>query len=619
MKNNQPVNAEIDGVVLIAHKHQMWEVASLKNPLFVCTEMFFDLSDIEERRWILWQLISELRKAYLQTKILSEFLLPNDFTTIERNAKLISQQWYSNGINDWSEFRGISIGKCFEYDIQTRIMRRLKFVVSIRRLIECFPVKPLYCDYADNSEEKAILLAYGIYTNDFDKPVSATKIEKKYVKSATNVSVTILRKLINDVLNRLEFFKNNNNKQKLPIIIAFPTPNILKALDVWKSEYNNKVRVVLPSIAFKNLFSMIKLIRAGAYLAYSEVDNIEIKGNEIESIRNKLINHIGFEAINEPYLNYDLRVDSILINILNKVIYTELHKNLRTIKSIADTLDKFKPNVVVLPNDNQTLYRAWALVAKKFGVITVTPQHGHPMFLGDGNHMTSDFSIFWSKLSSLTYIQLGLDPSRALISGFPSADVYQSATKIERINSNEEISILIITTGNPGVQVKINETWVCEYIMNILVQLLNSKQKLKLKIKLHPGESRELYYNNIFDSLGYRANIYDNADLIDLIKKADIIVSPPSTCVLQALCMNKPVILVSPEVSENVQLDFSKLKNVVTAIKYDDILKCLNLIVESELPHNISGIEVSEYIGIVDGNSSKRLMETVYKMASNTL
>lgn len=611
-------NEEIDCVVLIAHMHSKWDIVGFKNPLFVCSEMFFDLCNIEERRWILWRIISDIRKSIFTVQTLSDYLLPDDFSKIEQNANLISRQWYKDCDEDRSEYLGVSTGKCFEYAIQTSIMRRLKFAQSIKRLLETYPNVPLYCDYAHDSEEMSILTSFGRNVFAFDQKQYTAGIQSMKSKRIANNASKYIRQASNYALRLLTLSNRHRYNQELPTIITFPTSNILKSLEMWKSKYNNKLNIVLPSITFKNIFAMLCLIRAGANLIINDNMAANVNNQPTNDVKKELYRHIKLDGTDKQFAYLISNIETILVRVIDNLLETEYGRLIVSINKIYAMLENVRPTAVVLPNDNQTLFRAWALVAKKLNIISVTPQHGHPMFLGDGNHLTSDYSIFWSKLSAQSYIQLGLDPACALISKYPFSLTSKPSSKRNYLNLDEELIILIITTGNPGVQVKIAETWVCDYIINVLNTLTQSGLKLKLCVKLHPGESKQMYYNNIDSKLISKIKIYENADLSNLINKVDVIISPPSTCILQALLMKKPVILVSAETADNDQLSLSKLRNVLTANSYDEIINCIHKIYDNGYSVNSSGIDVSKYSGTQDSQSENNFLELLYEIVYST-
>ncbi len=542
MRTTMSKDISCDSIVLVAQRHSRWEIDGFCNPLFVCTEMLFDLQNIEVRRWELWHLIKDLDNASKHSATLSEFLEPDDFSFIEYTAKLISQQFYQPDGTDWSLYNGISLGKCFEYDVQTKSMRRLKYLLSIKRLVECFPSKQIYCDYPTDSEERKLLAAFQINLSNFDVSTQITSQKRWNLRdSITNLGIKYLRSAIIQFCNILTRC-NHKELNKVPTIVVFPTQIILKTLEIWKNEYTERLKIVIASGTNKNIRSIINLIQSGAIFANLAEVNNKLDTVDISRIKNKWIERSESEGYLKLFDIKGMSLDKHFAAIINEIIDVDFPRICNVINSSTNLFNKVSAKAILLPNDTQTMYRAFALVARSMGVKSFTPQHGYPMYLGDGNHLTSDYSFFWSKSTAQIYENLGVSQDSLFITGCPYSDTLCSKDGTNSDLGDKEIQVLIITTGNPGVQVKIKEEWVPEYILNVLSNLLQSKHKLSLTVKLHPGESRKLYAENVSSYLHRNIKFIDDGDLTSLIQDNDVIISPPSTCILQALLLNKPVI-----------------------------------------------------------------------------
>ena len=101
-----------DAIVLISRLHPNLQPYVFRCPLFVCSEMFVDLHDIEERRWRLWALRGDLRARGHAVATLADFLEAEDIGWLDSQGTLIAQKWYLDDAGqDVTIFQGISLGR----------------------------------------------------------------------------------------------------------------------------------------------------------------------------------------------------------------------------------------------------------------------------------------------------------------------------------------------------------------------------------------------------------------------------------------------------------------------------------------------------------------------------
>ena len=76
-------------------------------------------------------------------------------------------------------------------------------------------------------------------------------------------------------------------------------------------------------------------------------------------------------------------------------------------------------------------------------------------------------------------------------------------------------------------------------------QVLKSLAKYdkKVTIKIHPNQDSIINVQKITNEILPNATIIKNANTYDLISKSDVVISPPSSVITEALILNKPVFL----------------------------------------------------------------------------
>jgi len=271
-------------------------------------------------------------------------------------------------------------------------------------------------------------------------------------------------------------------------------------------------------------------------------------------------------------------------------------------------------SLLVIPNDCQPLMRAWTLVARKLGKRTLVVQHGHLDYTEDEDHHTADYSAFWSEVVARDYMRAGLRPHQCMVTGSPNADDYAGRpdrSRIARMRPRGRPRVLVITTGNPAVQAYIHETWVCDYIAGVLGALAPRFGDIDLEVKLHPGENGALYVANLGTLLPARTTISDRGNLLDMISEADVVISPPSTVVVEARAAGTPVILMSMMSVDDRQTTLRHADGVTTVNRYEDLAAAVDTVLAGRRAHDAEAWPLSDYLGPIDGRSSRRLLDAV--------
>lgn len=159
--------------------------------------------------------------------------------------------------------------------------------------------------------------------------------------------------------------------------------------------------------------------------------------------------------------------------------------------------------------------------------------------------------------------------------------------------------------------------------MRRYLQELNSVGNVEITIKLHPREKDDGIYKSVVKSLGYSnvkilktENETQTTDfLYSLIKDSDLVISFGSTIAVESLVIGTPTIIINlfglpndPILREGViHLNPDEdISEIVSEILYDkdriaDVLEKGNQ-------------KVNEYMPLLDGRASERVMEVIKKL-----
>ena len=202
-------------------------------------------------------------------------------------------------------------------------------------------------------------------------------------------------------------------------------------------------------------------------------------------------------------------------------------------------------------------------------------------------------------------VALGFDKSKLVSTGDPSYDEFFQLLETSKKSNTQKNkkNILILTTilfGESRKNVLSQRRFFVEEIIKAI-----PRNEFEIIIKIHPTLENLKDYTNIVEPINSSVNVTQNANLVELILNADIIITPVSgTSAVCALIARKPIIIWNVFNVENDALIQNEL-----ALPCKDQKMILEQIRKAEtwLP-NEEKIEqfTREYLHASDGKASER-------------
>ncbi|MBW8829367.1 MAG: hypothetical protein JF606_08040 [Burkholderiales bacterium] len=608
-----------DAIVLVQRPHDDWTVAPSQRPLFVCAEMFLDLRDIEQRRWRMWQLRNSLVDAGLFATTLSDFLHPDDIAWLEHQGARVAHEWYLERESDRTMYRGISLGRCIEYEVKARAIRLLKLWLTVRRLIQRHPGCTLFADFAPDSTEWKLLELLGqpvqrfgalSATSQTSPPQAQPSWRSRLISSGRRWGLSAMR-----LLSRLFAWRRD---PALPLVVVRVGMQSAKMLERWVAGPRPAVRFSLWMNYLMRPRTVLSLVLAGASIPETSVLGHAATAPELDAALDWPSRRTSV-AGTDAHLGDAKALAPLIDEMLCRITRTGFRVARTDIDDAYATLGEPATALLVIPNDCQPVMRAWTLVAKRLARRTLVLQHGHLDYTEDEDHLTADHSAFWSTMVAQDYLSAGLQPHQIIVTGSPNADEY-CVEDYRPWPSKQKLSgktrVLVITTGNPAVQAYISETWVCDYIAGVLEALAPRLSEIEMVVKLHPGEDAGLYKANLGSLLPPGTAVDDRGNLARLIAEADVVISPPSTVVIEARAGGTPVILVRIPSVDNRATTLQHAEGVATVRDYRELGGAIDRIVAGRREDDAQAWPLSRFLGPLDGHASKRLLEAVHDLAS---
>lgn len=244
-----------------------------------------------------------------------------------------------------------------------------------------------------------------------------------------------------------------------------------------------------------------------------------------------------------------------------------------------------------------------------------------PFIYGHGE--SSKIALFGETTKSLL-ISEGIPPEKLEITGNPKFDsLFQY--------KDPELKLILKKRWDIPSEKKVvtiltqylveSNSWTSEQRRFFISKIANACFNLpnvQLIIKLHPSKENKDDYHKILEDLPISALLYQSEPLHEIITLSDVIISVSSTSALEAMALDKPVLIINMDSSSK----FFKDGGVLFIEETDPIQPAL----EKLLNHPYDFIDenkvkkfVYDQAYIIDGNASKRISNLIREMVSGSI
>ena len=280
-------------------------------------------------------------------------------------------------------------------------------------------------------------------------------------------------------------------------------------------------------------------------------------------------------------------------------------------------LTHLKPNLVLLYADNHFPYQAYALLAKKLAIPTLTVQHGLDC---EHNYLDKTYSSHmatWGINRKNRYLQSSKPNSVFYITGNPDFD---KITVSKKINTKGAYILWTTRPHKPEKCYSVSRSPVEGInIFNAFLDFLEHHPNEILFIKPHPSSFVNLYEERIMlSSVKDRIKIV-RKDIIPLMKNAKVVVTEDSTAGLEAMFYGKPII----------NVHFAATPPVIPYVTYKAALQAFNklelhLALEQTLSGKLDLKElkknqnkfIKDFAGPMDGKATERVLDLINNILS---
>ncbi|WP_101845755.1 hypothetical protein [Halobacillus sp. Marseille-P3879] len=216
--------------------------------------------------------------------------------------------------------------------------------------------------------------------------------------------------------------------------------------------------------------------------------------------------------------------------VFKKRLIKELPRLLQAVFAAESVMQKEKLNVLVLGTTNSCESRALALSARKYGIPSVCMQHGIIGLEFGYLPKAADYLAVYGHYELDWYIRKGIPADEIRITGHPRFDEIknQKTAPLSKLGFNPRKATILFIHHHEEVSVP-----------RAIIQSLTEYDTFQLIVKARGNPKEITKLQKMYPSVQLSAGI----GLYDLIAAADIVVSYPSTVVLESLIANKPVFI----------------------------------------------------------------------------
>jgi hypothetical protein len=294
----------------------------------------------------------------------------------------------------------------------------------------------------------------------------------------------------------------------------------------------------------------------------------------------------------------------------------KLRELIEEIEGFYRLLEKESSRVVVTLGDELEAEKSLVCLANIYGIPTLSLQHeviANPYSLLP---LVSEKIALWGPSSKDLLVKYGIPNARLIVTGAPRYDFLFSKSE-----ENKPAPVNI----KPRLGLKENERFIIlatepyrltenTKAIEILREILMKMESLRLVVKVHPTDSlrahRRLKQRNRWDDV----IIVKHEPIYDLIRDGEMVITVYSTRALEAIILDKPVIIfnmfdqasVIPFVSSGAAIGVRRPEELGRIIK--EVME--NATLRQGLSQNRDKF-LSEYLYLADSRSSKRVIDLI--------
>lgn len=310
-------------------------------------------------------------------------------------------------------------------------------------------------------------------------------------------------------------------------------------------------------------------------------------------------------------------------------VFKDIMKNILISYEI---LKNRKYDLIIFDTDSRDRTRVFSLIASKINIPTLVVQHGligRP--LGDIPFISKKY-VLWGEIFKEVHKKYGLDPNKIIITGAPRFDEYSFLNQKQKLKQKikedvykklkieKEKKLVVFVAIHNDFYKQSNSADLdhleIEKMHNMIFQLANSLPNIHLIFKRRIMDEFKDITCEIYDKMGLKnMSIIADFNIRDLIVACDCLISGYSTTILEAILLEKPVILLNFRRSvETIPLQ----EDIVHKVSdFEGLIKKVKETLNTQISIQNHDAFLEEFFYKNDGQSIKRVLNVIEDLLSN--
>lgn len=586
--------------------------------------------------------IKFLKQEKIKFELFDELLSPNDYEMIDSTIYSIGRSWWDhNYLKEIFEYKELNIAQMVESELIVSLLKFGHRICLIEKIIS--HIKPDVVYISDST--KSISKIPELFSKDYKfkiENITSESDEKNFRNDdytigfdfiGKNFDLTISRKNFFRVKKYYEIFWNSlyrlSAKQKKPkrgdkiLLLDF---NLVTNKSTLESLSNSEFNLLLantrrPIIWNRESLEIAKKLNFKNIKLEYKTDIVHPKLNEIIKNFEKFIETNEFISkkfsINSISFWKIFQMDFI---IFCKKRFSEI---LFFIDSLNQLIDNENIRLLVTLDDSQQIGRTATILCNKRNIPVILSLNTDINIFHDGKRNWEVFTLhkiyadkfaIYGNLAKQLCLNHNIEPEKLVITGNPR---YDDLFKRKVISNEKNILISLSGIASTAWSTFFSISLILKY-EKMFKEVLKSlaKYEKNIIIKLHPTQDSIIDVKGIVEELLPNAQIYKNANTYDLIAQSDVVITPPSSIITEALILDKPVFLFK-FLANDSGIPYEKYNAVLASEDENEIDEKIRQILFDEKNRQILRDGRKKFLDYVlehKGNSSDQMIKLIKNM-----
>lgn len=501
--------------------------------------------------WLLCQTLREAGYDIIHYEAaLLDWELPHDFVP---NLNTYVNAWVFDDGKDMTEFRGISLGKCFTSEMTLCQMNFLRLDYAIRHLIKitgCSVV--IYRNFATefgvlNADQRQMLVrnACADMGVRYEGPAEGLVNKSNVIRELQfrHKPVTLRERLAQAYAVGLSLLSRLRAGNKRPKVLLLANTNMLKALIMGYKRGGVTPVVQARTIPRKRKYLswIFKQGICAITMTPSKLDKETL--DEINALRKQIEEHLEHQSDEIPR--------PVAAFIQQRFLQTDkLEQYVADLLTAEINMRKIRPARLIVDGVRNPPNRLYVEIAYRDGIPIDYIWHGPHVPMKDRNDaLCGDMAtpprvtrvLSWGEVNDEWLDDIGYHQERVRV-GSPLAQLYANQPKPEPAKTGHDRKALLLQY-DPMVQ---DLRGLNVHTFNSLINTAFALRRQgfdEIRVKMHPGPNKwePSYFKAVIAYFGLDCPVYKYEPFHDMVKWADIVVGPlASGAMFETLAAGKP-------------------------------------------------------------------------------